>query len=439
MPSATTAYGYLHRFPRLAHPSALAWVCLLLVQPAAAQTGSKGQVELGAYGTVTAYDGTTLGLNQDRGAGGRLGVFATRVVSLEASGDYTIAQLAATGEEVNLARLGGTLYANAQILGSTALYLGAGYERTYYRGAYDTEDSGGHLIFGARMPLGGRAALRAEARGSYVPSSTVPGATTNAFNFGGALGVSIFAFGGPKRDTDQDGVQDKNDECPGTPFGALVDQTGCPTDEDQDRVFDGLDQCPGTPLGATVDPVGCPTDSDADGVLDGIDVCPETPAGALVDANGCPSDSDGDRVFDGLDQCPDTPLGATVDAVGCPIDTDGDSVFDGIDMCPDTPPDTMVDERGCPADADGDGVTDALDQCPDTPRGTAVDEVGCRADADGDGVHDLADRCPNTTPGQRVDAVGCPVLFEIVEGQARPLVLKGVNFQVGRSALTPES
>jgi outer membrane protein OmpA-like peptidoglycan-associated protein len=176
-------------------------------------------------------------------------------------------------------------------------------------------------------------------------------------------------------------------------------------------------------------------------LVNGMDVCPDTPAGATVDANGCPSDTDADRVFDGIDTCPDTPSGAMVDAAGCPVDSDSDKVFDGIDQCPDTPAGTEVDGRGCAIvkDADGDGVGDPSDRCPNTPVGTKVDVSGCPADADGDGVENSVDRCPNTARGSRVDAVGCPILFEIVEGKARPVILKGVTFQSGRSALTPQS
>jgi outer membrane protein OmpA-like peptidoglycan-associated protein len=172
-----------------------------------------------------------------------------------------------------------------------------------------------------------------------------------------------------------------------------------------------------------------------------VDVCPNTPAGADVDANGCPIDSDEDGVFDGLDQCPNTPRGATVDPNGCPSDTDGDSVFDGIDQCPNTPPGSAVDQRGCPVDDDGDGVLNTQDQCPGTPPGTEVDARGCtiERDIDGDGVPDNRDRCPNTAAGQEVDEIGCPILFQVEQGQVRRLVLRGVAFETGRSALTQDS
>ena len=151
-------------------------------------------------------------------------------------------------------------------------------------------------------------------------------------------------------DSDNDGICDSNDKCPGTLAGSKVDKNGCAIDSDGDGVPDGIDQCPGTPAGAKVDAKGCPMDSDNDGVYDGIDECPGTPAGAKVDAKGCPKDSDNDGVYDGIDECPNTPAGAKVDAKGCPMDSDSDGVYDGIDKCPNTPAGTKVDETGCPVE-----------------------------------------------------------------------------------------
>ena len=161
------------------------------------------------------------------------------------------------------------------------------------------------------------------------------------------VGLS-FGIGGPERDRDKDGVPDDDDRCPGTPFGAKVDQVGCALDSDDDGVFDGLDQCPNSRPGAKVDIHGCEFDSDGDGVPDGIDNCPGTPKGAIVDASGCPHDADADSVYDGLDQCPATPVGCQVNANGCPVDSDQDGVCDGIDQCPDSPTNAKVDRNGCP-------------------------------------------------------------------------------------------
>ena len=122
-----------------------------------------------------------------------------------------------------------------------------------------------------------------------------------------------------------------------------------PMDSDNDGIIDDLDQCPGTPAGVAVDSKGCPLDNDGDGVYDYLDKCPGTPAGVAVDGNGCPFDNDGDGVYDYLDKCPGTPAGVTVDSNGCPFDTDGDGVYDYLDKCPGTPAGVTVNTEGCPA------------------------------------------------------------------------------------------
>jgi OOP family OmpA-OmpF porin len=97
-----------------------------------------------------------------------------------------------------------------------------------------------------------------------------------------------------------------------------------------------------------------------------------------------------------------------------------------------------VDATGCPLDSDKDGVYDGLDKCPNTPAGTEVDTSGCQLskDSDNDGVDDSKDKCPGTLAGTKVDAQGCVILFTSAR---TPLVLLGVTFETGRSALKPES
>jgi OOP family OmpA-OmpF porin len=143
-------------------------------------------------------------------------------------------------------------------------------------------------------------------------------------------------------------------------------------------------------------------------------------------------------VYDGIDKCPTTATGSRVDATGCPTDTDTDGVPDGPDQCPNTPAGATVDATGCPVDSDRDGVPDGIDKCQGTPSGTEVDTAGCQraSDSDRDGVDDTKDKCPSTVAGTRVDAAGCPILFT----EARtPVVLRGVTFETGRSALKPDS
>lgn len=231
-----------------------------------------------------------------------------------------------------------------------------------------------------------------------------------------AIGFNIGI--GTHKDTDKDGISDKFDRCPDTPFGVKVDSRGCPVDSDKDGVPDYLDLCPNTPKEARafVGPDGCPLDTDGDGVPDYLDKCPDSSplARGFVDENGCPIDTDQDGVFDYMDKCPDTPIGIAVDSVGCPIDTDNDGVPDYLDLCPDSPAAArgFVDANGCLLDSDDDGIPDYLDLCPDTPieaRGY-VDINGCLIDADDDGVPDYRDDCPDTPFDAResVDHRGCP-------------------------------
>jgi len=103
------------------------------------------------------------------------------------------------------------------------------------------------------------------------------------------------------------------------------------------------------------------TDSDNDGVLDDADSCPGTTPGADVDVLGCADaqvDADGDGVCDpdavsdgpsmcvGADLCLDTTPGDAVDVLGCAdaqVDADGDGVCD---------PDAVSDGPGACVDAD---------------------------------------------------------------------------------------
>ena len=114
-----------------------------------------------------------------------------------------------------------------------------------------------------------------------------------------------FQFGG--KDTDGDGIYDKDDACP--EVAGLKQFNGCP-------------------------------DTDADGIIDGSDACP-TEFG-LAALNGCP-DKDGDGIADKDDACPDTAGLAAFQ--GCP-DTDGDGLADKDDDCPTVA--GPASNRGCP-------------------------------------------------------------------------------------------
>lgn len=127
-------------------------------------------------------------------------------------------------------------------------------------------------------------------------------------------------------------------------------------DSDGDGVTDRNDACPGTKPGVAVDAKGCPLDRDGDGIADMIDKCPDVKGTAL--ANGCP-DADGDGIADADDKCPD--VKGTAELKGCP-DSDGDGLIDKDDACPNEAGFAAL--NGCP-DKDTDGVADKDDKCPD--------------------------------------------------------------------------
>jgi OOP family OmpA-OmpF porin len=143
-----------------------------------------------------------------------------------------------------------------------------------------------------------------------------------------------FKFGG--KDTDGDGIYDKDDACPDVP--GPKELNGCP-DTDGDGILDKDDSCPD--VAGLVEFQGCP-DTDGDGVQDSQDACPDV--AGLKSMNGCP-DTDGDGITDKSDKCP-TVKGPKENG-GCPWpDTDGDGVLDKDDKCPTVK--GTVANNGCP-------------------------------------------------------------------------------------------
>ncbi|MFT5761433.1 MAG: OOP family OmpA-OmpF porin [Polaribacter sp.] len=144
--------------------------------------------------------------------------------------------------------------------------------------------------------------------------------TDVADHFQHSLGL-VLRFGG--KDTDGDGVYDKDDSCPDV--AGLIAFNGCP-DADGDGVQDSKDSCPDVAGLAALN--GCP-DADGDGIADKDDMCPNEKGSAAN--RGCP-DSDGDGVVNKDDKCPNV-AGPAANG-GCPWpDTDGDGVLDKDDNC----------------------------------------------------------------------------------------------------------
>ncbi|MEJ2722806.1 MAG: OmpA family protein, partial [bacterium] len=131
---------------------------------------------------------------------------------------------------------------------------------------------------------------------------------------------------------------------------------------------------------------------------------------------------------------------------GCPdLDNDQDGIPDKNDACPNEPEDFDGEEDtdGCPdlvKDSDNDGIPDDVDRCPLQAEDVDgfQDDDGCPdLDNDLDGIPDANDQCPNApeTFNGFEDEDGCP--------DERPIdqqfILKGVQFESGSAALTPDS
>ncbi len=129
-------------------------------------------------------------------------------------------------------------------------------------------------------------------------------------------------------------------------------------------------------------------DSDKDGIVNKEDKCPFNAEDydGFEDEDGCPDiDNDGDGIPDYLDRCPDEMEDSDgfEDADGCPdVDNDGDGILDNEDKCPNEPEDFdgIGDNDGCPElDYDNDGIPDQMDQCPLQPEiyNDYQDDDGC--------------------------------------------------------------
>jgi outer membrane protein OmpA-like peptidoglycan-associated protein len=211
-----------------------------------------------------------------------------------------------------------------------SLSVGGGY--TFFGdSSYGTLNPGAGLTFWFTENVGLELATKyKKSFGDREDAAGVPDAPSH---FQHSAGL-IFKFGG--KDTDGDGIYDKDDACP--EVAGLKEFNGCP-DTDGDGIQDSADACPEVAGLAALN--GCP-DTDGDGIADKDDACPEV--AGLAALKGCP-DTDGDGVADKDDKCP-TVAGPKENA-GCPWpDTDGDGVLDKDDKCPDVR--GTVANQGCP-------------------------------------------------------------------------------------------
>jgi hypothetical protein len=184
-----------------------------------------------------------------------------------------------------------------------------------------------------------------------------------------------FPLGG--RDTDEDGIPNRNDLCPyvAEDRDGFRDRDGCPDpDNDGDGVLDISDGAPleAEDLDGFQDEDGVPEyDNDGDGLEDHRDICPDAAEDydGHRDEDGCPEeflDADQDGIEDDADRCPGRPEDADgfEDQDGCPeADNDLDGIEDGADECPNRPEDYngIEDDDGCPDSPEAATEPSALD------------------------------------------------------------------------------
>jgi outer membrane protein OmpA-like peptidoglycan-associated protein len=225
--------------------------------------------------------------------------------------------------------------------------------------------------------------------GSSIPLTDPSSMTSPAWRF--VLGLRYAPMA---RDSDGDGVLDRDDRCPleKEDRDGFEDEDGCvDPDNDRDGIPDELDRCRDTPEDhdGFKDEDGCPDlDDDEDGIADLEDQCRNKPEDkdGFEDTDGCPDpDNDGDGILDVNDRCPNAPedFDGFNDEDGCPDpDNDMDGIPDEKDRCPNTREDKdgFEDDDGCPEpDNDRDGIPDDIDKCPLEPEtiNGVDDDDGC--------------------------------------------------------------
>jgi outer membrane protein with beta-barrel domain len=152
------------------------------------------QIEIGGFGTYTRYD-PIFGLERQFGGGGRLGFFLTNHIGLEIDGSVTRPAPTAGGPTTQVRVGSASLVLNSGGRGNIAYLLG-GYSRVDMgvNPPYDFALYAFHAGLGQRFFLGGRAALRIEARAYYARENPYFGGK-KPLNATASGGLSLFLLG----------------------------------------------------------------------------------------------------------------------------------------------------------------------------------------------------------------------------------------------------
>lgn len=260
---------------------------------------------------------------------------------------------------------------------------------------------------------------------------------------------------GTFKDSDGDGIEDKNDKAPNDPedFDGYMDGDGAPDpDNDGDGILDIYDGAPNEAedMDGYKDNDGIPDlDNDGDGIMDAYDKAPNQAEDFdnFQDGDGAPDlDNDGDRIPDNKDKAP-----GTDETLRMGIDTmetyNGYQDEDGVpDVVPETPKPTDLD-------SDGDGIPNSLDKAPydaEDIDGFQDNDGAPDPDNDGDLIPDLRDGAPGTdetvkngidtkeTYNDYMDEDGIPDVPPVQAALEEDLFLHVVHFEVSKDLLTQE-
>jgi hypothetical protein len=148
-----------------------------------------GDVEIGGYGSYTRYD-SRLQLDNQLGAGGRLGVFLGEHFSIEADGNVSqpLSRFSGVGRTT-------AAFASASlVISSGGLYILGGYSRLHMgpSAPYASDLNAVHAGLGERIFfVSDRAALRLEGRAYYVPPPGNPGGPQRLLHLAVTAGMSF--------------------------------------------------------------------------------------------------------------------------------------------------------------------------------------------------------------------------------------------------------
>jgi outer membrane protein OmpA-like peptidoglycan-associated protein len=329
-------------------------------------------------------------------------------------------------------RLAGKLYANASLVHNLRGQNATGMRQNSMFAITPRFETGG---FEVALPLNLQSNYSKFAVGLALKLGPLRIGSDNLgaiLNLGNPHGANVyfglgFGFMNKKRiqDKDEDGISDKQDECPDV--RGLLKFKGCP-DTDEDGIQDKEDDCPNEAGKAEFK--GCP-DTDNDGIPDKEDNCPQK--AGKPEFKGCP-DTDEDGIIDEEDACPQ--VAGKLEFKGCP-DSDNDGIQDSQDECPQAA--GKAEFKGCP-DTDNDGIQDSQDLCP-TEYGKP-EFKGC-PDRDADGIPDRQDACPDQA-GLKINN-GCPEIKtnEPVLTAEEKEVLKeafdNLEFETGKAVIVQKS